>query len=111
MAEPASRRQQTEVCATLARESRDRRKRRWFILTSSHIEKMIKGFSWLARWCAVILLLCDWALSQSQSSNLRDDTQFWSSLQLSTALSQKIDLILMGSLRVGDAVSRLVYQR
>jgi hypothetical protein len=73
--------------------------------------EMVKGSFCLTGWCAVVFLFCGWALPQSLPSNLLDDTQFWSSLQLSAALSQRADLILIGSLRVGDDVSRLVYER
>jgi len=52
------------------------------------------------------------ALAQAQSSPApRSDNQVWSELQLAVPINNKIDLVMLGVLRLGRSVSRPVNER
>src|SRR5438128_11943228 len=52
------------------------------------------------------------AMAQAQSSPaLRGDNQYWSELQLAVPINERIDLVLLGVVRVGRDVGRPVNER
>jgi hypothetical protein len=59
---------------------------------------------------AVASLVAPGTLAQVPDS-LLNDNQFWGAVQVSAPVRKKVDLVLGGTLRLGDDLSRLVYER
>src|SRR6185503_9755574 len=51
------------------------------------------------------------SMAQAQSAPIRADTQVWSDLQIAVPLSQQVDFVMTGTLRVGRQVHRPVDER
>lgn len=73
---------------------------------------MIKRLNKSVRMCLLVLCVAGVSAAQSQQTRPpREDTQNWNEVQLILPFGEKVDLVLLGELRVGRNLSRPVDER